>query len=149
MLFRSFLCLSGASEERAEVTRQLHLKRSIGWGVRTRYWNSESCMPKSPYRNGRLRPTCGTTAAFSLMRSASRGSQVKDAVVFILHSSCDLARLLDEDYEPRLREQFAEIADTHVFFYDDNDGYSFSFFANNEPLQRAYDEYFTGSGCAA
>ncbi|MGV8863488.1 MAG: restriction endonuclease [Pseudomonas sp.] len=70
------------------------------------------------------------------------GEPGKDAVVFILHSSGDLARLLDEDYEPRLREQFAEIADTHGFFYDNNDGYSFSFFANNEPLQRAYDEYF-------
>lgn len=70
------------------------------------------------------------------------GEPGKDAVVFILYSGGDLARLLDEDYEPKLREQFEKLADAHGFFFDNYDGCSFYFFANSEQQQGAYDEYF-------
>lgn len=70
------------------------------------------------------------------------GEPGKDAVVFILYSSGDLARLLDEDAIPKLREQFAKVAEAHGFFYDNYDGCSYYFFATTEALQAAYDEYF-------
>ena len=64
------------------------------------------------------------------------------AVIFILRSGGDLGRLLDEDYDPKLREQFQEVAGRYGFWFDNCDGHSFHFFAETEELQTAYDAYF-------
>ncbi|RML92464.1 restriction endonuclease [Pseudomonas savastanoi] len=64
------------------------------------------------------------------------------AVVFVLHSAGDLARLLDEEFDTDLRSQFDKLAEEHGFFYENQNGYSFHFFATSEVLQQAYDNYF-------
>lgn len=66
----------------------------------------------------------------------------EDAVIFILCSSGDLARLLDEDLDPELRAQFDRIVEAHGFWYDNHDGCSYYFFAAAEELQTAYDQFF-------
>jgi hypothetical protein len=64
------------------------------------------------------------------------------AVVFIMYSGGNLGRLLDEDYDPRRREEFDQIAEQWGFFLENVDGHSFNFFATDEHLQIEYDEYF-------
>ena len=63
-------------------------------------------------------------------------------MIFILCSSGDLARLLDEDLDPELRAQFDRIVEAHGFWYDNHDGCSYHFFATAEELQTAYDQFF-------
>ncbi|BAQ75282.1 restriction endonuclease [Pseudomonas sp. Os17] len=64
------------------------------------------------------------------------------AVIFILRSGGDLGRLLDEDYDPKLRAQFQEVAGAYGFWFENCDGHSFYFLAETEELQTAYDAYF-------
>jgi hypothetical protein len=70
------------------------------------------------------------------------GEPGESAVVFILYSSGDLARLLDEDSVPELREQFDRIAETCGFYYSNEDGYSYYFYATTDELQAEYDQLF-------
>ncbi|HEE9762566.1 TPA: restriction endonuclease [Pseudomonas putida] len=64
------------------------------------------------------------------------------AVVFVLHSSGSLARLLDEDLDPKLVSEFAQIAGSYGFYYENIDGGTYYFFADDDELQEAYNRYF-------
>ncbi|WP_185022033.1 restriction endonuclease [Pseudomonas fluorescens] len=81
-------------------------------------------------------------SGFTSYAKRVQGEPGEGAVIFILYSSGDLARLLDEDLDPKLRAGFDAIADSHGFWYDNNDGCSYYFYATTEDLQEAYDQLF-------
>lgn len=70
------------------------------------------------------------------------GEPGEDAVVFIMYSTGPLSRLLDEDLDPGLRQEFDLIALRNGFWWENYDGVAFYFFAAAEDLQKAYDAYF-------
>ncbi|MGL5998277.1 MAG: hypothetical protein ACRC1I_17485 [Pseudomonas proteolytica] len=52
----------------------------------------------------------------------------EEAVVFILYSSGDIARLLDENLDSPFRAELDQICESHAFWFENNDGYSYYFF---------------------
>ena len=81
-------------------------------------------------------------SGFTSYATRVQGEPSEGAVVFILYSSGELARMLDEDLDPKLRAELDAIADSHGFWYDNYDGYSYYFYATTEELQEAYDHFF-------
>lgn len=81
-------------------------------------------------------------SGFTSYAKRVQGEPGEGAVVFILYSSGELARMLDEDLDPKLRAELDAIADSHGFWYDNYDGYSYYFYATTEELQEAYDQFF-------
>lgn len=81
-------------------------------------------------------------SGFTTYAKRVEGEPGDEAVIFILYSSGDLARLLDEDLDPPLRAELDLICESHGFWFDNNDGCSYYFFATTEELQAAYDRYF-------
>lgn len=57
-------------------------------------------------------------------------------MVFILYSSVDLARLLDEDLDPPFWAELDHICESHGFWFENNDGYSYYSFPR--PLRLAF-----------
>lgn len=104
--------------ERRILTVQAELKR---WAVSENIW----------YESG-----------FDSYAKRVDGEPGEDAVVFIMYSTGPISRLLDEDLDPGLREQFDSIAQQHGFWWENYDGVAFYFFAAAEELQKAYDAYF-------
>lgn len=70
------------------------------------------------------------------------GEPFEEPVVFILYSSGHLARLLDEDLEPPLREELDQICESYGFWFENNDGCSYYFFATTDEMKEAYHQHF-------
>lgn len=81
-------------------------------------------------------------SGFTSYAERVQGEPGEDAVVFILHSSGDLAHMLDEDLNPPLRAELDEVCKSHGFWFENNDGCSYYFYATTDELQAVYDQYF-------
>ncbi|QRK81882.1 restriction endonuclease [Pseudomonas sp. CFBP13528] len=81
-------------------------------------------------------------SGFTSYAERVQGEPGEEAVVFILYSDGHLARLLDEDLDPRSRAELDQICGAHGFWFENYDGCSYYFFATTEEMQAAYDEYF-------
>ncbi len=84
-------------------------------------------------------------SGFTSYAERVQGEPGEDAVVFILYSSGDLARMLDEDLNPPLRAELDEVCESHGFWFENNDGCSYYFYATTDELQAVYDQYFHSS----
>ncbi|MEE4149218.1 hypothetical protein [Pseudomonas viridiflava] len=80
-------------------------------------------------------------SGFTSYAERVQGEPGEEAVVFILYSDGHLARLLDEDLDPRSRAELDQIYGAHGFWFENYDGCSYYFFATTEEMQAAYDEY--------
>ncbi|MFT2157998.1 restriction endonuclease [Pseudomonas putida] len=80
-------------------------------------------------------------SGFTTYAKRVQGEPGEEAVIFILYSSGDLARLLDEDLDPSLRAELDQICESHGFWFDNCDGCSYHFFATSDEMQDAYDQY--------
>jgi hypothetical protein len=110
--------LSDRELEKRIVNAQIHIK---SWAERNDLWHD---------------------SGFTSYAERVDGEPGEEAVVFILYSSGDLARLLDEDLDPWLRAELDQICESHGFWFDNNDGCSYYLFATTEEMQVAYDQYF-------
>jgi hypothetical protein len=69
------------------------------------------------------------------------GEPASPAVVTVLHTDGDLTRVLDEDVEVD-GTPFHEFVASLGYFYENQNGYTYYFYANDETLNTAFESYF-------
>jgi hypothetical protein len=94
-----------------------------------------------PFRNGPKSATFGEIAASRSFFNTSAENLAHPAVVTVLHTDGDLMRVLDEDLEvdgPPFHEFLASLG----YFCENQNGYTYYFYANDESLNKGFESYF-------